>query len=137
MSPDLDALLCSRYPALFAKRRLPTTVTAMCGDFSCDDGWFDLIDELCAKLQAAVAAGEISQPFTDQVKQKFGELRFYAWPQSPLAEALIDRARARSAVTCEVCGAAGVVRYLHGFQTVCDLHAEAGSTIVPLQTGRP
>ena len=125
MSPDRDALLCRQYPALFAKRHLATAVTAMGRGFSCDDGWFALIDDLCLKLQAAADSGQIQQPVVEQVKEKFGELRFYAWPQSLPARALIAQARALSAVTCEVCGAAGVLRYLHGFQTVCDLHAEA------------
>ena len=109
----------------------------MGGGFSCDDGWFGLIDELCAKLQAAVAAGKILQPVTDQVKQKFGELRFYVSPQSLTTEALIAQARTRSAVTCEVCGAAGVLRWQRGVLTVCDLYAEPGSTIVPPRPDRP
>ena len=64
------------------------------------------------------------------MKQKFGELRFYAWPKVPLTESLIDAARAESAVTCEICGKPGVRRWQHGVQTICDVHALPGSRIV-------
>ena len=130
MSPRLDELLCKRYPAIFAKRGLPTRKTPMGRGFSCEDGWFNLINRLCAKLQAAVDAGEIPQPVADQVKQKFGELRFYAWPKVPLTDSLIDAAREQSAVTCEICGEPGVLRWQNGVQTICEVHAVPGSRIV-------
>ena len=130
MSPDLDRLLCERYPAIFADRHLPTSKTAMGRGFACEDGWFDLIDGLCAKLQAAADAGEIRQPVANQVKQKFGELRFYVFPNEPLVRSLTDAPREQSAVTCQICGAPGVLCAQRGVQTVCDVHAEPGSSIV-------
>lgn len=86
MSPELDTLLCKRYPALFAQRHLPMAVTAMCWGFSCGDGWFALIDQLCTNLQECVDAGTIPQPVAVQVKEKFGELRFYLANSSVEAE---------------------------------------------------
>ena len=67
MSPELDALLCERYPALFAERYLPMARTAMCWGVCCGDGWFTLIDQLCKDLQAATDAGAIPQPVAVQV----------------------------------------------------------------------
>ena len=137
MSPGLDQLLCERYPTIFAKRHLPPATSAMHWGFLCGDGWFDLIDGLCAKLQAAVDAGEIPQPVAHQVKQKFGELRFYAWPKTAETQALIDAARAQSAVTCEICGEPGVLRWQHGVQTVCDQHALPGAGVVTPEEKQP
>ena len=136
MSPNLDELLCSRYPALFSRRRGSPSVTAMARGFTCDDGWFPLIDELCAKLQAAVDSGRIRQPVAQQVKEKFGTLRFYLSDLTPETRAFIDEAEKRSAVTCEVCGTPGILRRQRGVQTVYDLHAEPGSSIVPSRLGR-
>ena len=105
--------------------------------FACDDGWFDLVDELARKLQAAADSGRIAQPIAEQVKEKFGELRFYLSEMTPGARELIDEAGERSAVTCEVCGAPGVLRRQRGVQTLCDLHAAVASTIVKPQPKQP
>ena len=138
MSPELDKLLCNRYPAIFAKRHRPMTGSSMHWGFTCGVGWFDLIGELCEKLQAASDAGEMPQPVAEQVKQKLGELRFFvSSPSSFLARALIEAVRERSALTCETCGEPGVLRWQHGVQTLCDLQADPGSQIVEASSGRP
>lgn len=51
MSPDKDKLLCDRYPKIFANRYGDMRTTAMCWGFECGDGWFDLLDRLCATIQ--------------------------------------------------------------------------------------
>lgn len=138
MSPELDQLLCTRYPALFAQRHLPMTVTAMCWGFSCGDGWFLLIDQLCADLQACVDVGTIPQPVALQVKEKFGELRFYLGNSSNEAQRLVDAAGERSLETCEICGGPGVLHVRDDwYRTRCDVHAEPGSTIVPPESEGP
>ena len=137
MSPHLDDLFCKRYPGIFAARHLPATKTSMCWGFACDDGWFNLIDRLCADLQSEADGGRIPQPVAAQVKQKFGELRFYAWPKTDATQALLDTAREKSAVTCEVCGAPGVLRWQNGVKTVCSAHALPGSRIVTVEERQP
>jgi hypothetical protein len=132
MRADLDALLCERYPALFAQRHLPMAQTAMCWGFSCGDGWFNLIDELCAKLQAGVASGAFPQPEAVQVKEKFGELRFYLSGETDEAIDLVEEATQRSMTICEVRGASGALRIQrHWYRTRCDVHADPDSEIVP------
>jgi hypothetical protein len=54
MSPDKDKLLCDRYPKIFADRYGDMRTTAMCWGFECGDGWFDLIDRLCATIQGHI-----------------------------------------------------------------------------------
>lgn len=108
-------------------------------DVECGDGWFDLLDELCARIQAAVDAGA-EQPRVLQVKEKFVGLRFYVRGADGQMETWIDEAEARSCVTCEVCGASGVLRRSRDgwLGTRCDAHAGDHSRVVVYETqGRP
>jgi hypothetical protein len=61
MNAELTALLYERYPALFTQRHLPMIQSAMWMGFSCRDGWFELIADLCSKLQAGVDRGAFPQ----------------------------------------------------------------------------
>jgi len=110
MRQELDDLLCQRYPDIFRDRHLSTYETRMCDGFCCGEGWFDIIDELCAELMARVAAGEMPPVVASQVKSKCGSLRFYFKHQgaNPQARALVEEARFRSEFTCEECGGFGL-----------------------------
>jgi len=54
MNKLLDDYLCKKYPKIFADRKKPMNQTAMCWGFDCEDGWFLLIDGLCAAIQSHV-----------------------------------------------------------------------------------
>lgn len=60
MTNELDAKLCTDYPEIFRDRHAPMNKTAMCWGFSCDDGWYALIDELCAHLRHPLRTAETS-----------------------------------------------------------------------------
>lgn len=51
MSPELDKKLVEKYPKIFANRFGNMKDTCMCWGFSCNDGWYWLIDSLCSNLQ--------------------------------------------------------------------------------------
>lgn len=51
MNTDLDQALCAKYPKLFRDRNAPMTETCMCWGFECGDGWYNIIDLLCANIQ--------------------------------------------------------------------------------------
>ena len=51
MRPELDEKLCKDYPKIFANRNGDMTTTAMCWGFECGDGWYHIIDVLCANIQ--------------------------------------------------------------------------------------
>jgi len=80
--------------------------------FECYDGWYDLLDELSATLEAHllahhpdwVAGGE---PVVLQVKEKFAGLRFYMAQYDEVIDTAIRQAEARSIETCERCGLPG------------------------------
>lgn len=50
MSPELDKKLCETYPLIFKDRRGDMRQTAMCWGFEVGDGWYSLIDTLCALI---------------------------------------------------------------------------------------
>ena len=51
MKSELDIQLCERYPKIFRDRHADMQYTAMCWGFDCGDGWYELIDALCANIQ--------------------------------------------------------------------------------------
>lgn len=51
MKKELDELLCLKYPKIFRDRNAPMTETCMCWGFDIGDGWFNIIDCLCASIQ--------------------------------------------------------------------------------------
>ncbi|MBN2428345.1 MAG: hypothetical protein JXK94_08415 [Deltaproteobacteria bacterium] len=52
--------------------------TCMCWGIDPGDGWYNLIDELCGFLQWQSTHNGYPQSIARQVKEKFGQLRFYA-----------------------------------------------------------
>ena len=108
------------------------TKTCMCWGFSCGDGWFELIDRLSMKLETEIerqsCAGVPEEVWivADQVKEKFGTLRFYL-SRYPLDEEASERigkaieaAEEESRRTCEKCGAPGRMREGGWVHVHCD-----------------
>jgi hypothetical protein len=51
MREELDKKLCEKYPKIFRDRNSPMTHTAMCWGFDHGDGWYNIIDGLCAVIE--------------------------------------------------------------------------------------
>lgn len=51
MNQELDDLLCSKYPYIFKDRHASMMATCMCWGFSHNDGWFNILDMLCAGIE--------------------------------------------------------------------------------------
>jgi hypothetical protein len=113
LSPKLSKQLRERYPAIFEH-----VLTV-----SCRDGWFDLIDTLCAGLQDVTKHGGPQVVATD-VKEKYGGLRFYHAGVNDEQDGMIQLAEALSERICEVCGSRGRRRGNGWVTTRCDAHAE-------------
>jgi hypothetical protein len=104
----------------------------------CEEGWHDLLERLCARIESALRDGETIR--IAQIKEKFAGLRCY-WHGGVSAETsarineAIALAEARGACTCEMCGAEGAL-YRHGgiYMTRCLAHAKG--TRVPAEAGR-
>ncbi|RLD64344.1 MAG: hypothetical protein DRJ01_01115 [Bacteroidetes bacterium] len=100
----------------FFRPELPITESLMAFGFECGDGWFDIIWDLCEKIEPLV--DEEFNVF--QVKEKFGGLRFYVDGSSDIVYDLITEAEDKAEVTCEVCGKPGKSRGGGWIRTLCD-----------------
>lgn len=88
----------------------------------CGEGWRLLIEQLDRDIRKAVPGYRAVQ-----VKEKFGELRFYidVLPEAEYdaAASLIREAERNSLKICEICGEPGELRNRRGWdKTLCDKH---------------
>lgn len=93
----------------------------------CGEGWFTLLRELSAKLEALIVRLPLDarkEYRAEQVKEKFGTLRFYMSALTDEMSEAIRVAEEASAKTCELCGAPGVLRSRGWLKTLCDRHHE-------------
>ncbi len=117
MKQEHNQQLFDRYPKIFEHRE----------QLWCRDGWFDLIDALCARLQE-VSDRTGSQVVARQVKEKVGVLRFCASEGTTEHADAIEEAEQASLHICEVCGQPGVVRVSARYvQCRCPAHMPEGA----------
>jgi hypothetical protein len=104
---------------------------------NCEEGWRDLLERCCVRIETALAEGGVLRVL--QIKEKFGALRFYWSGDLPdAAKAKVDEAialaAARSACTCEICGAEGRLYNRDGWlATACPEHAKG--ELKPIRPG--
>jgi hypothetical protein len=115
--------LIKDFPHLYRQAR-EEVQSSMHYGFACGDGWFQVLYELSAKIAARAAVHGIDQdddryPRVDQVKEKFGVLRFYTTGYSDYKD-LIEEAVAKTRETCEVCGQPGAMRTQNWIKVSCD-----------------
>jgi hypothetical protein len=127
MKQELDEYLCKTFPKMFVNRHAPMTETAMCWGFSCDDGWFNIINHLCQNIQHHLdwknKDGEVvPQVVVDQVKEKFGTLRFYYTGGDDTVDGMVRMAESMSGVTCETCGNVGESSSSGWIRVLCETH---------------
>jgi hypothetical protein len=126
MRPELDEALVRDFPHLYRDRHGDTRETRMCDGFP-GDGWEPLIRRLAEKLEPIARETGLHAV---QVKEKFGELRFYVRGAdgarvlpvaiSKTVHAAISEAMEESSRTCEHCGAACSTQKVEGWwATLC------------------
>lgn len=121
MTQELKVLL-DRYPALFSTRDDddgPNLVRAW--GFECGDGWFDLLDTLCAEITAHAGANSL-EVMVRQVKEKFGTLRFYEGGGDEFIGGLVLLAGRLSERICEECGKPGWMSANGWMKVRCEAH---------------
>ena len=131
MSPHLDKELCEKYTNIMVERHLGAMQTSMCWGFDHGDGWFHILDSAMRLVQSHIdmerrRGKEIDQVVFEQVKEKFGSLRFYVNAATDEHYNYIRFAENLSAVTCEDCGAPGKTRGRGWYYTACDKHTKDG-----------
>ena len=102
-----------KYSFLFRGRKLPLNENLMSFGFDCGNGWYGLIDKLCADIMKVIKNNKKEKWTKDfivvRVKEKYGGLRFYTNIDNKETEKLIDNAEKCSFKTCEECGDRGKV----------------------------
>lgn len=147
MREELDSKLCETYPLLFKNRNAPMTETCMCWGFDHGDGWYEIINQLCANIQSHIDWSHknnawdlkwnsehpdqqrevrtiVPQVVVDQVKEKFGTLRFYYSGGDDVIDGMVRMAESMSAVTCEECGSPGETGGKGWISTLCQKHRD-------------
>lgn len=79
------------------------------------------INESLDEKYRYVPAG-VQQVVVEQVKEKFGALRFYYRGGDDEVRGMVRMAESMSAVTCEECGVPGTTRHGGWIKTRCDAH---------------
>jgi hypothetical protein len=132
-----QAELVARHPHLFLSGDNRTSIP---GYPFVGDGWRDLVERAVDRIANTLAAAASGSVTLVQIKEKFGVARIY-WYGAGLTEAAesaitdaVTKAEARSACTCETCGAAGTLHQVGGqLLTACAEHAKGAP--VPVQAG--
>jgi len=108
------------YPKMFAGRY---------GGFAVGAGWYPILEILCSNIQHHLdwknrESLVVPQVEVDQIKEKFGGLRFYYSGGDDEISGMVRMAEAWADVACEECGAVGKRRNGGWIRTLCDKHEE-------------
>lgn len=123
MTPELEETLLKRYPKLFGSTQDDGTIVTQLWGFEHHDGWFGILDALCQSIQKRVDSTQQTQVRIRQVKEKFGELRFYYTHGDEFIKEAVETAEALSLQTCEECGRSGKQMNVKGWViTRCSEH---------------
>jgi hypothetical protein len=124
MSQDYEAFvkrLEETYPNMFSQRY---------GGIAVGTGWWPIIETLCANIQSHTdwwnknheTRPVVEQVVVEQIKEKFGGLRFYYSGGDDTVAGMVRMAEAWADIACEECGAAGTRRSGGWIRTLCDIH---------------
>jgi hypothetical protein len=119
MTPELEQQLYAKYPKIFRQKDLSASETCMCWGICCADGWYNLIDNLCAQIQNHVDSSDCPQIEAVQLKEKFGNLRMYTNHSDDTIDAFISLAEDLSDRTCEFCGTTENIGHTQGWIITC------------------
>jgi hypothetical protein len=119
-----------KYPRMFSKPH---------GRFAIGEGWWPIIESLCANIQSHTdwwnknreTRPVVEQVVVEQIKEKFGGLRFYYQGGDDQISGMVRMAEAWAGHTCEECGAPGTLGSWRWSKTLCPTHrAEADARYV-------
>ncbi len=84
--------------------------------FECGKGWYFILENLCKKIEEILERSPMINKedevfefdmYVEQIKEKYGELRFYMSVTTKEIDELVEEAYEASKHTCEVCGKLG------------------------------
>lgn len=125
MNKDLQQKIYSAYPEMFESRsreRQPgEPLLPIDFGIECGDGWFWLVDNLCKCIYSYLKQNKLPMITVDQVKEKFGGLRFYYSGGDDLVFGMTWLAEHLSYGICEFCGTTENIGQTSGWiTTMCE-----------------
>ena len=117
----------------FSKRmteRFPKIFAGQYGGFAVGPGWWPIIESLCANIQSHTdwwnknreTRPVVEQVVVEQIKEKFGGLRFYYSGGDDQISGMVRMAEAWADRSCEECGAPGTSGGQGWIKTLCPTH---------------
>jgi len=125
------------------EKSYPKMYGGMYGGIAVGKGWWPIIESLSANIQQHIEwvnttrdnllvanpynhtiPDECPQVVVEQVKEKFGGLRFYYQGGDEQIHGMVRMAEAWAGMACEECGAPGKRRGGGWVRTLCDLHEQ-------------
>lgn len=126
MNQENTKKIIAECPIIFADmKKRSTPVLPIHFGIECGDGWFDILRDLCTRVNQVLmtfSEEERSDVRVIQIKEKYGTLRFYMSHYITEIEDAIDEASKLSGKTCEQCGAPGALRGTVWIYAACDEH---------------
>lgn len=112
-----------KFPKMFANKY---------GGFAVGKGWYPILEKLCANIQHHIDWQNknhekhpvVEQVVVEQIKEKFGGLRFYYQGGDDNVHGMVRMAESWADVACEECGGIGKRRSGGWVRTLCDLHEQ-------------
>ena len=114
----------------FAKQmeeQFPKMFAEPYGGFCCSEGWWPILKALCGQIQHHIdwknkQLEVVAQVTVNQIKEKFGGLRFYYSGGNDEIQGMVTMAESWAGVACEECGAIGERRGGGWIRILCDKH---------------
>jgi hypothetical protein len=120
---EFEKRMEEKYPAMFSKPY---------GGFAVGEGWWPIIESLCANIQSHTdwwnknreTRPVVEQVVVAQIKEKFGGLRFYYEGGDDKIRGMVRMAEAWADAVCEDCGTPATKKTTGWIRNVCDKHFE-------------
>jgi hypothetical protein len=133
MTPEKELQLMADFPQIFTDATKGPKESAMSWGIECESGWYDLLHDMCQEVMDMIAATPdlfLYEFRAEQVKEKFGTLRFYS-NSTTILQNIVDRYERLSGSTCEMCGKPGILHHSGSWlKTLCFKCAKANNYIV-------
>ena len=121
--------LCTKFQKMIPHREWNKDSPIRLFGFECGEGWAVLLKVLMDNIQRHIdwenrQSEVVPQVVLEQVKEKFGTLRFYYQGGDEYVHGLVSLAESMSAHICEDCGDTGTTRGGGWVRTLCDKHEQ-------------
>lgn len=113
-----EAKMHEKYPEMFSQPY---------GGFAIGEGWWPILESLCGSIQYYInwmnrESVVVPQVYVQQIKEKFGGLRFYYDGGDERIRGMVQIAEDWAQHSCEECGKPGIQRTGGWIKILCDEH---------------